>query len=76
MAEVRLDPRTIRLMEEAFGSQPCRVCGGPSIRLLHGKFFCQEHLPDYPNLIGERPRTKVRRCKLHIRHDFLPRNCR
>jgi hypothetical protein len=57
-----LESETLRRMAECFGGRACRRCGRAALRLAHGRFYCDRHLP---HRYGETCRPpKVRRCLL------------
>ena len=57
-----LESETLRRMAECFGGRACRRCGRPAVRLAHGRFYCDRHLPTSRGEMGRPP--KIYRCRL------------
>ena len=57
-----LESATLRRMAECFAGRACHRCGGPAVRLAHGRFYCDRHFPPARAEAGRPP--KVRRCLL------------
>lgn len=57
-----LESETLRRMAECFGGRACRRCGRAAVRLAHGRFYCDRHLPPSRGEMGRPPKTY--RCQL------------
>ena len=45
---LKLDPRTLVLLDECFGAHVCSVCGFRAQRFFVGKFYCADCCPRIP----------------------------
>jgi hypothetical protein len=43
--EMRLEPRTLELLDAVFGTRVCKVCRAPAERLSGEHFYCGFHFP-------------------------------
>ena len=57
-----LESETLRRMAECFAGRACQRCGGPAVRLAHGRFYCDRHFPPARAEAGRPP--KIWRCLL------------
>jgi len=39
---IDLDPKTVLLIDEAFGSEICSDCGAPAKRMIRKNFYCHQ----------------------------------
>ncbi|MHA2428554.1 MAG: hypothetical protein ACXADB_11070 [Candidatus Hermodarchaeia archaeon] len=37
---LNLSPKTTKLIEDTFGSEKCKECGGPAQRIQNNEFYC------------------------------------
>ncbi len=43
---IKLDPRTVLLVEQAFSGHTCKVCGYKAQKMTNNRqFFCVDHFP-------------------------------